>query len=317
MDIKKSVQHIEISEERGGQRLDNWLFTIAKGVPKSRIYRAIRKGEVRINKKRAKSEYKLHPGDIVRIPPLHTQISAVFHIKTSTTDWLMSRILYEDKNLLVVNKPSGLAVHGGSKISFGIIDILRRARTDETLELVHRLDRDTSGCLLIAKNRIILQQLHDLLRNNKIEKEYLCLVKGRFQEAKQIVKLPLRKNTLQSGERIVQVDKEGKMAITEFNVINATETTSLLQVKLHTGRMHQIRVHLQQIHHPIAGDAKYGNRGFNKQMHAIGLKRLFLHAEKLKFRLPDAAKAIRVLAPLEEDLQECWNHLKQTAVITN
>ena len=315
--MRKSVQIVEIKEERSGQRLDNWLFNMVKGVPKSRIYRAIRKGEVRINGKRIKAEYKLCAGDKLRIPPLRVNAIVKPIIKETTRTWLLSRILYEDDDLLVINKPAGLAVHGGSKMDFGIIDILRQARANDTLELVHRLDKDTSGCLMIAKDRLALQQLHTLLREAKIDKEYLCLVKGSWQEKQRLVELPLRKNVLHSGERLVQADAHGKMAVTEFNLIRSTFQASLIRAKLYTGRTHQIRVHLQQIEHPIAGDGKYGDRIFNKKMYALGLKRLFLHAEKLKFSLPGADQVITVTAPLEEDLQQCWNQIKKTNSNTN
>ncbi len=311
MDIKNKPQLIEIKEEKIGQRLDNWLFNLAKGVPKSRIYRAIRKGEVRINKKRTKAEYKLKLADQVRIPPLHVSEKNVIPlIKPATIQWLLDRILYEDLQLLILNKPAGIAVHGGSKISFGIIDILRQANPKQSFELVHRLDKDTSGCLLIAKTSNCLRQLHEMLRNGKIKKEYLCLVKGKWHKLHNIVDLPLRKNNLVSGERIVQVDPHGKKAITEFQLLEATNLASLLRASLHTGRTHQIRVHLQQVKHPLAGDSKYGDRLFNKKMQSLGLTRLFLHAEKLKFRLPKAQKAITVSAPLAKELRECWNQLK-------
>lgn len=311
MNLNKSVQIIEIKEEKAGQRLDNWLFNLFKGVPKSRIYRAIRKGEVRINKKRTKAEYKLKLADQVRVPPLHTtKATVITTIKPNTVKWLFERIIYEDQHLLILNKPAGLAVHGGSKIDFGVIDILRQGKPEQNFELVHRLDKDTSGCLLIAKTRKGLQQLHQMLRQGEIKKEYLCLVKGRWNQLHCIVESRLRKNNLASGERVVQVDQAGKLAITEFHLLEATDIASLLRASLHTGRMHQIRVHLQQVNQPLAGDAKYGDRVFNKQMRFFGLKRLFLHAEKLKFRLPETKKEIKVSALLEKDLQECWNHLK-------
>ena len=310
MDINKTVQLIEIKEERSGQRLDNWLFSLARNVPKSRIYRAIRKGEVRVNGKRAKAEYKLNTCDQVRVPPLYQSTTAKPVIKIATVEWLLTCILYEDAGVLIINKPAGIAVHGGTNNSFGIIEALRQARPAESFELVHRLDKQTSGCLIIAKNRLVLRQLHHLLREGGIDKQYVCLVKGIWQKKRQLIELPLRKNTLRSGERVVQADTRGKMAITEFNLIETIAQASLLEAKLHTGRMHQIRVHLQQIQYPIAGDGKYGDRLFNKQMHAFGLKRLFLHAQRLKFRLPDAAKAITVAAPLAEDLEQCLNRLR-------
>lgn len=311
MHREKNVQPIEIPTDRTGQRIDNWLFTLLNGVPKSRIYRAIRRGEVRVNKKRAKAAYKLVAGDRVRIPPLKLNTTVKPHIQKATIDWLLPRIVYEDETLLVLNKPAGIAVHAGSHANFGVIDVLRQARNQPDLALVHRLDKATSGCLIIAKHQQILRQLHELLRNGAIIKEYICLVKGKWESAKQRVTLPLRKNRLHSGEYQVQVDVAGKPAVTEFSLCKAAATASLLHARLHTGRTHQIRVHLQQLSHPIAGDEKYGDYTFNRQMSLLGLRRLFLHARIIKFRLPGVKKAITVEAPLEKDLVQCWKQLDQ------
>ena len=317
MRTEKNLQPIEISTDRIGQRLDNWLFTRVNSVPKSRIYRAIRRGEVRVNKKRVKAAYKLVLGDRVRIPPLRVNIAVKPHIQKATIDWLLPRIIYEDEILLVLNKPSGIAVHGGSHANFGVIDVLRQARNQPDLALVHRLDKATSGCLIIAKHQQVLRQLNDLLREGKISKEYICLVKGKWDLGKKRVSLPLRKNRLRSGEHQVQVDVAGKVAITEFSLCETAAMASLLHAKLYTGRTHQIRVHLQRLGYPIAGDEKYGDYTFNRQLSLFGLRRLFLHARIIKFRLPGVKKAITVEAPLEKDLAQCWKQLKQGSVLTN
>ena len=310
MNTQIKVQLIEISEERAGQRLDNYLVSTIKGVPKSRFYRAIRKGEVRVNKKRAKPEYKIQAGDVLRIPPLHVRPVQEVTIQENTQQALLQRILYEDDSVLVLNKPAGMAVHGGTNSSFGVINALRVAKPDcHYLELVHRLDKATSGCLLIAKKRSALRALHEQMRLGEIDKQYLCLAKGQWLGGKRKVNVALRKNTISSGERIVRVDRDGKPALTEFICEQQFSQAVLLRAILHTGRTHQIRVHLQHIEYYLAGDEKYGDREFNTLLRACGLKRMFLHAEQLKFRLPNQEKAITVSAPLEEELQECLNNL--------
>jgi 23S rRNA pseudouridine955/2504/2580 synthase len=309
MDIISTVQFITVAPEREGQRLDNFLLSQFAGVPKSRIYRAIRTGEVRVNKKRVKPEVKVSSGDILRIPPLVIKETMEPIVNDSVIELLQNSILYEDSNIIALNKPSGIPVHGGTDASFGIIDALRKARPEiKMLELIHRLDKGTSGCLLIAKKRSALTYFHQLLREGEIVKEYLCLVKGKCRP-EQRVALPLKKNTLQSGERIVRVDKEGKDAMTDFYLEASYSSASLLRARLHTGRTHQIRVHLQAIAHPVAGDDKYGDKDFNKHMRSYGLRRMFLHAETLKFKCPDSEKEITVFAPLEESLQSCLNQL--------
>jgi len=312
---------VEISDERSGQRIDNFLLTQLKGVPKSRIYRLLRKGEVRVNKGRIKPDYRLKAGDQVRIPPVRV---ATREDSSSTMPGqgflasVASAIIFNDDNLLVLNKPAGLAVHGGSGIQFGAIEALRTLFPEEHhLELVHRLDRDTSGCLLVAKKRSVLKQLHDQLRNTDIRKIYVALIKGSWQGGKQTIDVPLRKNTLKSGERVVRVDSEGKPAQSIFKPIKFYAESTLVEVELITGRTHQIRVHATHAGHPIAGDEKYGHRGFNLSMKALGLDRLFLHAKSITFSLWDGKDPITVVAPLgpelEQVLENCENALNRTA----
>ena len=314
MEQFQSVQILNISAERAGQRLDNFLIRIAKGVPKSRIYRAIRKGEVRINKKRAKPDTKLEAGDDVRIPPLVVKAKTEFVLLDNTRQLLCESILYEDDSLIVLNKPAGMAVHGGTGTDFSLIMALRQVKPEyHQLELVHRLDKDTSGCLMVAKNLSALRDLQQQLKSHEIEKHYSCLVEGTWTDENLHVRAPLRKNVLRSGERMVIVTPDGKQAHTEFHCQQQYTNAALVHAHLHTGRTHQIRAHLRHISHPLAGDTKYGDRKFNQQMQDYGLKRLFLHAHHLKFCLPGNKKAITVTAPLDDDLNLCLQNLAKTA----
>ncbi len=309
-------REVSIDEGSAGQRIDNFLLKCLKGVPKSRIYRILRKGEVRVNKGRVKPDYRLKQGDCVRIPPVRvSETSAPVRPGERILKLLEQRILYEDKGLLILNKPSGMAVHGGSGISFGIIEGLRAMRPQAPfLELAHRLDRETSGCLVIAKKRSALRAFQELLRSGGMDKYYLTLVRGRWSGGKRGIDVPLRKNTLKSGERVVRVADDGKAALSIFEPITIYPNASLMRVKLITGRTHQVRVHAMHAGHPIAGDAKYGDNEFNKAMGKIGLKRLFLHASRLKFQLPDAVKPIEVEAPLDEELQQVLERCQGTGV---
>ncbi len=296
-----SIQLITIKPDEAGQRIDNFLMTRVKGVPKSRLYRAVRKGEVRINKKRVAISYRLQANDIVRVPPLRQAEPKTHHPSQNLSKLLQDNILYEDEGLLILNKPLGMPVHAGSGVSLGVIEALRAIRADlHFLDLVHRLDKATSGCLILAKKRSMLRTMHQLFREDQIQKVYHCLVKGRWRDQLRRVDKPLQKNTLQSGERIVKVDSEGKTALTEFQLLHATQEVSLLAAILHTGRTHQIRVHAASVGHPIVGDAKYGNEEFNKMMQQRGLKRMFLHAAHLEFTLPNGL-TIAVDAPLDEE----------------
>ena len=310
------VQYVEICADHAGQRLDNYLMCHLNGVPKSLIYRIVRKGEVRVNKGRIKPEYRLQVGDLVRIPPVHqAEKRPPGKASDKVLQQLESRIIYEDNRILVLNKPSGLAVHGGSGLNFGVIEALRELRPKCTqLELVHRLDRDTSGCLLIAKKRSALRRLHEQLRVGSMDKRYLTLVQGKWKGSSRWVDAPLLKNVVRSGERIVRVNDKGKHARSQFIPYSVGDIASLMTVKLDTGRTHQIRVHAQHIEHPIAGDEKYGNDEFNRLLKGYGLKRLFLHAFSLKFDLSadEANKEppIYVEAPLDEVLLNVLKRLE-------
>lgn len=305
---KTQVRHITIDENNEFQRLDNFLMALYRGVPKSAIYKIIRKGNVRVNKGRTAPSYKLKVGDIVRIPPI-TQAdkpkvdSKV--IKTSRyTSLIEGSILYEDEGFMILNKPSGLAVHGGSGINLGLIELLREMRPDcKSLELVHRLDRDTSGCIIISKKRSMLRAMHEMLRENKISKIYHALVLG--HTSKQfVVKAPLKKNQLKSGERIVRVDEvEGQASLTKFRLIKKYKECSLVEARPITGRTHQIRVHAQFKENPIASDNKYGNKEFNHLCKNLGLKRLFLHAARLEFKHPKTQEVISISAEYDENLE--------------
>ncbi|MFO7593009.1 MAG: 23S rRNA pseudouridine(955/2504/2580) synthase RluC [Pseudomonadota bacterium] len=305
------VREVTVGEEECGQRIDNFLLKHLKGVPKSRIYRILRKGEVRVNKGRIKPVYRLKNGDIVRIPPVRVSDKPASVAPGKRVQNLLEQnILYEDKALLILNKPSGMAVHGGSGISLGVIEALRAIRPEARfLELAHRLDRDTSGCLVIAKKRSALRAFQELLREDGIDKVYLALVKGRWKGGKRRIDAPLRKNTLRSGERIVKVSDDGKASLSIFTPETIYNDCSLMRVKLVTGRTHQVRVHAQFSGHPIAGDEKYGDIEFNRKMAQRGLRRLFLHARELRFTLPEST-TIHVQAPLDEDLQNLLNQLE-------
>lgn len=300
------VHYIQIDPEYADQRIDNFLTTYLKGVPKTRIYRILRKGEVRVNKKRAQPSYRLQAGDEIRIPPVRLADRPESEAPSkSVMSLLAERILFEDKNLLIINKPSGIPVHGGSGVKLGIIEALRAMYPKlPNLELVHRLDLGTSGCLILAKKRSILKELHEVLRNGEMHKKYLTLTKGHWRKDELRVDVPLQKNQMSSGERIVKVHEEGKAALTEFKPLKTFDDSMLLEVTLHTGRTHQIRVHAQYRGHPVAGDDKYGDREFNKLVKQKGLKRLFLHAHSLEFVLPATGQTIRVTAPLDADLEK-------------
>lgn len=301
-----SVQFITVSADEAGQRMDNFLRTRLKGVPKSLIYRILRKGEVRVNKKRVKPEYKLLAGDTIRLPPLRvappTQTEGV-SARLNKVAALEQTILYEDDAILALNKPSGIAVHGGSGLRFGVIEALRALRPEARfMELVHRLDRETSGVLLIAKKRSALRALHQQLRDKTMRKQYLALVRGVWPAHCDVVQAPLIKNVLQSGERIVRVNAEGKPSETRFRPERCFAGATLVRAMPVTGRTHQIRVHTQYAGHPIAGDARYGEAAFNQLMAQLGLNRLFLHAAELQFTHPLSGDRLTVQAPLDEAL---------------
>lgn len=299
---------VTVTALHAGQRIDNFLARYSKGLPKSHLYRILRKGEVRVNKKRIKPDYRVQAGDVVRVPPMRlaTPASKVTALPSHLEELLKSRILYEDKGLLIINKPAGMAVHGGSGINLGLIEALRFMYPQETaLELAHRLDRDTSGCLLLAKKPSLLKEIHELLRKGGVDKRYLALVKGYWPKHLHVVDAALKKFELQSGERMVKVDDAGKPSQTEFRVIQRFADTTLVEAKLLTGRTHQIRVHGMHVGHPLVGDEKYGDKDFNKLCRGQGCKRLFLHASSVSFTLPSYGKTITAQAPLEADLENC------------
>ncbi len=308
---KPAVQWMDISDELAGQRIDNFLLRVLKGVPKSRIYRLLRKGEVRVNRGRIRANYRLKAGDQVRIPPVRVAETRQPAPASSAIETLANSIIYEDERLLVLDKPSGMAVHGGSGLSYGVIEALRALRPDAPyLELVHRLDRDTSGCLLIAKRRSELRTLHELLRRGAVEKRYLLLVQGDWSQGPWKINAPLRKNQMQGGERMVRVDPEGKTALTHFRFLERYADASLMEAELKTGRTHQIRVHAVHAGHPLAGDAKYGDARFNHRLRKLGLKRLFLHAHFVAFRDTERQREIEVSAPLAANLRKLIQQLE-------
>lgn len=298
------VEFVTVGPDQDGQRIDNFLLRHLKGVPKTLIYRILRKGEVRVNKGRIKPDYRVQTGDEIRIPPIRRSETEKRAPSNRNLSALHDRILYEDERILIINKPAGMAVHGGSGVSHGVIETMRHWRTDlHYLELVHRLDRETSGCLILAKKRSALRQLHELLRESEVEKRYLALVKGPWPHGVKRVEAGLRKNVLRSGERMVNVDDEGKVSISTFYPLAVGKLASLMEIHIETGRTHQIRVHAAHLGHPLAGDEKYGDKAFNQQMHAMGLTRLFLHARSLAFTLEEPHKSIAVNAPLDKDLE--------------
>ena len=302
----------EVDEEQAGQRIDNFLMRVLKGVPKSHVYRILRSGEVRVNSKRIDATYKLISGDKIRIPPVRVAISDVPAAPSSTG--LSRRALFEDEGLLVIDKPAGVAVHGGSGVSSGVIERLRAERPQaKFLELVHRLDRETSGVLVIAKKRSALVHLHDQLRAGTTDKRYFALAQGQFKDAKRKVKAPLYKYITAEGDRRVVVDPEGQTAETIFHRHRQFEEATLLEAQLLTGRTHQIRVHLCHLGHPIAGDDKYGDFAWNKELSKKGLRRMFLHAAQLEFEHPVSGERVRVESPIPEELAEFIDTLRPLA----
>ena len=306
------VQIHQAGSDDVGRRLDNFLINLLKGVPRSRIYRILRKGEVRVNKGRVAAAYRISSGDLIRIPPVRmAERDAPVQPPTPVLQRLEQRILHEDKELLVINKPAGLAVHGGSGLNFGLIEAMRTLRPhDQSLELVHRLDRDTSGCLLLAKKRSGLRELHELMREGRVEKRYLALLAGRWRRDNQLVDMPLLKNGISGGERIVRVDPRGKPARTHFSVIRRWPGYMLVEVLLETGRTHQIRVHAAHLGTPICGDDKYGDAEVNERLKPLGLKRLFLHAIGIAFQRPSTTRRQEFSAPLDEELDQVLQRLE-------
>lgn len=305
-EVKRSnVEHVNVSREYENQRIDNYLINKLKGMPKTRIYRLLRKGEVRVNKKRVQPTYRLQEGDVVRLPPVYLDEKAANVPPSQTTTQLLAgRILYEDDNLLIINKPSGMSVHVGSTVRVGVIEAMRHMYPKlPHLELVHRLDSETSGCLILAKKRRVLREMHELLREGKVSKIYWALTKGIWKRSELRVDLPLHKDYKDGGKHVVEVNSEGKSALTVFSSIQKFDAASLMEVKLYTGRTHQIRVHASHQGHPIAQDDRYGDLEFNKEAKRRGLKRMFLHARSIEFTLPSADQRIKVIAPLDPELE--------------
>jgi len=304
---KDAVNRVAVGEDGDGQRVDNFLHKILKGVPKSHIYRILRSGEVRVNRRRVGPDARLAAGDLLRIPPIRAAAPARAARASPVGSVTIPPILYEDDALIALDKPAGLAVHGGSGIAFGVIERLRRARPEaKFLELVHRLDRDTSGVLLIAKKRAALVGLHAELREGRIDKRYHVLVRGRWRDAVRKVELALETYVTGEGERRTRVDREGRAARTIFRRIKVWPRNepplALLEAELETGRTHQIRVHLTHLGYPLAGDDKYGDFAWNKVLARQGLKRMFLHAHRIAFTHPVSGDSIVVESPLATDL---------------
>ena len=296
------VRKVRVDAEQAGQRIDNFLRGQLPGVPKGRVYRLLRRGEVRVNGGRVRAEYKLKAGDEVRVPPARVR-SGASPPPDKLAASMLERVLYEDKRLLVIDKPAGVAVHGGSGISHGVIELLRHARPElKDLSLVHRIDRETSGCLVMAKKRSALRELHARFREGQVEKNYLALVVGDWQFGEQLIDAALLVQNRKGGERHVIVSEKGKLALTKVNLSRTFGIYSLLQCSPLTGRTHQIRVHLQHAGHPIMGDERYGDEEANREAKKAGLRRLFLHAQSIAFA-DDSGNELHFTAPLADDLE--------------
>jgi len=308
--VTSGVSFVEVDHTQVDQRLDNFLLKTLKTVPKTRVYRIIRKGEVRVNKKRCKPEYKLKMGDIVRVPPVRIDQThdAQNYIAPALIESIEKTILFENKHLVIINKPSGLAVHSGSGINFGVIDIMRRLRPDTEIELAHRLDRDTSGCLLLAKHRQSLLSMQRCFLDNSLKKTYLAVAKGCWPKNKKEVTSSLKKVTLANGERRVLVDPAGQSALTKIIDCQQKEQYSILTIQLMTGRTHQIRVHCQSQGHELIGDTKYGDVDFNKTMKKKGFKRLMLHASRLELPRTEFSEEIVINADTPDMFNQLIKH---------
>ncbi|MFM2640095.1 23S rRNA pseudouridine(955/2504/2580) synthase RluC [Vibrio chagasii] len=311
-EIRTQVQFVDIDEDMAGQRIDNFLRNQLKNIPKSMIYRIVRKGEVRVNKKRIKAEYKLKAGDLVRIPPVTIEEKVEENVpstKLNKVSELEQCIIYEDDHMLILNKPSGTAVHGGSGLKFGAIEALRALRPEARfLELVHRIDRDTSGILLVAKKRSALRHLQAQFREKTVQKYYFALVMGEWKNSCKVVNAPLLKNEVNS---IVRVNPNGKASETRFKVLEKFKDATLIQASPITGRTHQIRVHTQYTGHPIAWDDRYGDRRFDAYTGKVGLDRLFLHAANIKFTHPGTEEKMDISAPMEARLEKALTGLRK------
>jgi len=312
----RTVSYITVEPDEAGRRIDNFLLARLKGLPRSHLYKMIRKGRVRVNKSRIKVAYRLNAGDIIRVPPFSLHSVSPMSLKSSDVDWLNQHVLYEDEDMLILNKPSGIPVHGGYGKHFSLIHALRCLRGETAyLELAHRLDQATSGCLIVAKHYRSLVALHKLLADRRLDKCYMALLKDPWTNPcdKQIITAALERYQLRSGERQVVVDTaSGKPAKTLFHKVEVFSHATLVKAIPHTGRTHQIRVHASAMGQPIAGDTKYGDPAFNAMMRDIGLKRLFLHAYSVEIKLPWQAKSLQVTAPLDSTLEACLMQLRQS-----
>jgi len=314
-DSPSRVRRIRAGPAGDGQRLDNFLLRELKGVPRSRVYRLLRRGEVRVNGKRARPDHRLVADDEVRLPPVREPAPGQA-LPVRVPDSLCARvgasIIHEDERILALSKPAGLAVHGGSGLAFGVIEALRALRPDEPLELAHRLDRDTSGCLIVAKSRPALRTVHALLREGQVEKHYTALLEGHWRLGRKTIDAPVLTHLRQGGERVVRVHAGGKHAVSVFEPRSHFRgLATLMDVEIHTGRTHQIRVHAAFAGHPVAGDEKYGRREFNSRMREFGLRRMFLHASTLAFRWPDSRERVAISVGLPEDLVALLARLPQ------
>lgn len=308
-----AVQFLEVAPGLAGQRIDNFLMARLKGVPKTMIYRILRKGEVRVNKGRVKPDYRIKAGDLVRVPPIRmAKVDEPAPIAKGLLDRLESSIVYEDSALIVLNKPAGIAVHGGSGLNYGVIEAFRQIRPQcKEMELVHRLDRDTSGLLMIAKKRSMLRHLHEMLRNDSMDKGYIALVRGRWPASRKQVDAPLQRAHVRSGERLMEVNPQGKEARTLYKVLRRfADYATLVEASPITGRTHQIRVHALYAGHAIAGDSKYGDDEFSTEIRELGGKRLFLHACHLRVTLPDG-EVLEVQADPDEQWQAVIQRLEE------
>jgi len=320
---RSAVRQVEATAEEVGLRLDKYVAKALPQVPLSHVFRLIRKGEVRVNGKRASGSQRLQAGDIVRLPPVRAAAAPVEadgspaprRVPPRLIEEIRGAVMHRDEQLLVVNKPAGLAVHGGSGVSFGVIEALRAAYPDDTLELVHRLDRDTSGCLLVARKASTLRTLHALLREHEFEKRYLALVIGKWDLGKKRIDMPLRTDLRVGGERTVKVQPSGKSAISDFRPVQFFgNRATLLEVSIRTGRTHQIRVHASYAGHPVAGDDKYGDREANAVLKDFGLRRMFLHASSVSFTWPQSGTEFSANAPLPADLAAVIDELAAAPV---
>jgi 23S rRNA pseudouridine955/2504/2580 synthase len=318
---RTAVRNEVLGAEDAGQRVDKVLSRFLPGVPHTRLFRLMRKGEVRLNGKRVGGEARVADGDVLRVPPVRIEATvaedappAARRVPAGLLKQVTSAVIHENDRLLVLNKPAGVAVHGGSGLNFGVIEVLRAARPEETLELVHRLDRDTSGCLMVSRRRSMLRSLHAMLREDAFDKRYLVLVRGKWELGKKLIEAPLRTDLRVGGERTVKVDASGKSAASEFSVVQFFgQLATLLEVRLLTGRTHQIRVHAAYAGHPVAGDEKYGDDAFNEQLRAFGLKRMFLHAHSISFNDPEKHVLVSVSAPLPPALSSVLDEIGSRA----